>query len=373
MPHLVHVFPAFATGGAQMRTVTVMNRLGDEFRHTVIAMNGDFTARQVVDPALDCRFVPAPPRRGSLRDPWGLRRLIRELAPDLLLTYNWGAMDAFVGGATIPGLPLIHGEDGFGPDEAKRLLRRRVWMRRLWLRRAHRVVVPSRNLLRIARAEYRLREPRAAYIPNGIDSGSFTPGKNPALRRELGIAEEGVVFGFVGRLGGEKNLGLLLGAFAAAGLPGARLLLVGEGECEAALRRQAEGLGLAGRVIFTGPQARPLDFYRAMDVFTMSSLTEQAPISLLEAMACGLPVLCTDVGDMREMLGSPAFPAIVNSEDLAGYTAGLRRMAADQAWRESLGTANRRRCLAAYSLETMIAAYRDLYRGGIAAGRQLSC
>jgi glycosyltransferase involved in cell wall biosynthesis len=76
---------------------------------------------------------------------------------------------------------------------------------------------------------------------------------------------------------------------------------------------------------------------------------------------------------MREMLGSPAFPAIVNSEDLAGYTAGLRRMAADQAWRESLGTANRRRCLAAYSLETMIAAYRDLYRGGIAAGRQLSC
>jgi L-malate glycosyltransferase len=213
-----------------------------------------------------------------------------------------------------------------------------------------------------------LPDARVAYIANGIDTRRFAPGKNAALRRDLGIAPDALVFGFIGRLGAEKNLGLLLRAFAAASLPSARLVMVGDGESAAELRRLAAELGVAEIVLFTGAHPSTAEFYGVLDVFTMCSLTEQAPLSLLEAMGCGLPVLCTDVGDMREMLGNPGAPSVVASGDEAGYTAAMRRMAEDAALRERHGAANRRRCLELFTVEGMIANYRALYSSGVAAG-----
>jgi glycosyltransferase involved in cell wall biosynthesis len=367
-PHLLHLFSTFTTGGSQTRTATILNRLGDEFRHTIVAMDGKFGAREKVDPGVACRYLPPPPRQSSWRYPLAMRRFVAGIAPDLALTYNWGAMDGFVGAATLPGLPVIHGEDGFGPDEVEQLLARRVWTRRIWLRRAHRVVVPSRTLERIALEQYKLPDARVAYIANGIDTRRFTPGKNAALRRDLGIAPDALVFGFIGRLGAEKNLGLLLRAFAAASLPSARLVMVGDGESAAELRRLAAELGVAETVLFTGAHPSTAEFYGVLDVFTMCSLTEQAPLSLLEAMGCGLPVLCTDVGDMREMLGNPGAPSVVASGDEASYTAAMRRIAEDAALRERHGAANRRRCLELFTVEGMIANYRALYSSGVAAG-----
>jgi glycosyltransferase involved in cell wall biosynthesis len=365
--HLLHVFATFTTGGPQMRTAAILNRIGDRFRHTIVPMDGNFGARARVAPDVPSRFVDPPPRQSSLRYPVTMRRFIRDIAPDLVLTYNWGAMDGFVGAATLGGLPLIHTEDGFGPEEATRLLARRVWTRRLWLRRAYRVVVPSRKLLGIALKDYKLPEKRIEYIANGVDTQLFSPGKNPARRTELNIPADAVVFGFVGRLGPEKNLAMLLHAFAAAGLTNARLLIVGEGESAPALRKLAAELGLAERVIFAGATLNPVEFYRALDVFTMCSVTEQAPISLLEAMGCGLPAVCTDVGDMKEMLGEPEAPAVVASGDTVAYAAALRRIAEDAALRKREGVRNRERCVKFYSVETMVGNYRKLYIAGVGA------
>ena len=363
--HLLHIFATFRTGGPQMRTAVILNALGDRFRHTIVPMDGNFGAKTKIAPEVPCRFAVPPRRRSSLWYPLVMRGFVRQHAPDLVLTYNWGSMDAFVGAATLQGLPIIHTEDGFGPEEATRLLARRVWTRRIWLRRAHRVVVPSRQLERIARETYKLPEARVEFIANGIDTDLFIPARSLATRRELGIPEDAVVFGFVGRLGPEKNLELLLRAFAAARLPDARLLIIGEGETAPALRTLAAELGLGQTVIFPGATANPLAFYQALDVFTMSSATEQAPISLLEAMACGLPVVCTDVGDMNEMLGRPGPPAVVPSADVAAYSASLRRMAEDAGLRERHGATHRRRSVELYSAQKMIGHYQNLYLAGL--------
>jgi glycosyltransferase involved in cell wall biosynthesis len=94
----------------------------------------------------------------------------------------------------------------------------------------------------------------------------------------------------------------------------------------------------------------------------MSSITEQAPNALMEAMACGLPVIATDVGDTREILAPCNWPMVVRPNDLHGYVEGLRAFAGRPDLRSNIGMANRRRVVAEYSLSRMVGEYTALYR-----------
>jgi glycosyltransferase involved in cell wall biosynthesis len=110
-----------------------------------------------------------------------------------------------------------------------------------------------------------------------------------------------------------------------------------------------------------------LAYYQAFDVFVMSSVTEQMPMALLEAMACGLPAVCTDVGDTAQMLDTAAAPSLVPSSNLEAYTEALRAAAARPDWRMLAGTSNRARCVEHYSLDRMVQEYSALYRSAVAS------
>ncbi len=362
--HLLHVFPTFSPGGSQVRFATLANQLAGEMRHSIVSIAGNYDAQSLLGQHVQYRLID-PPRESLAPALFGYARLLRTLRPDLLLTYNWGAMDAVMGGLAARICPIVHAEDGFGPDEARRLKLRRVLARRVILRRTYRTAVPSRNLLRIALDDYRLPPHKVQLIPNGVDTVRFHPGGNKEMRSRWGITEEEFVIGSVGRLRGEKNLGLLLCAFAEAGIDGARLVLVGDGEREAELRRLAADRGISGKVVFAGAMGDPAPCYRAFDLFAMSSSTEQMPLALLEGMASGLPTLCTDVGDTAVILDSNRPPEVVAKDDLPGYTNALRAWARPDAPRRETGARNRQRCLAHYSLEGMVGAWRELYRHAI--------
>jgi glycosyltransferase involved in cell wall biosynthesis len=115
-------------------------------------------------------------------------------------------------------------------------------------------------------------------------------------------------------------------------------------------------------MMFVGTTPDTAPYYAAMDVFVLSSVTEQMPMSLLEAMACGLPAMCTDVGDIREMLGRPGAPVLVPSGNLEAYMSSLQSLAVDTELRQRLGRQNRERCVAEYSLEKMVREYEEEYR-----------
>ena len=147
---LFHLFSTFDPGGPEVRTAELIARLPEgEFEHRILAMDGRWGCRERV-PAERVREWVDPPGGGGLAAALRLGRLLAARRPDLVLTYNWGAMEAVLG-ARLRRLPLLHHEDGFGPDEVKAQKNRRVWARRLLLRRARGVVVPSRGLARIAR------------------------------------------------------------------------------------------------------------------------------------------------------------------------------------------------------------------------------
>lgn len=352
---ILHVMWAFETGGAEMRLVQLANAMGRRFRHRILPLSGRASAQVRFEPGVDWEIEPAPEKSS----PRGFARLFRRLRPALVQTYNWGAFDAAVGCVLARVCPLLHTEDGFGADEAGGLKLRRVLARRVVLRFARRVVAPSRTLERIALEQYRLPERIVRRIPNGVDCLRFRPGRNDALRRELGIGEEEFVAGTVGHLRAEKDYGLLLRAFAAPGIEG-RLVIAGEGPERSSLKRLAGELGLSGRVLFPGV-VDPAPWYRMFDLFAMSSMTEQMPLALLEAMAAGLPALCTDVGDTAWMLDEAGPPAVVKRGDVEGYVAALRRWAGDAALRREAGARNRARCEREFSLERMVERWRALY------------
>lgn len=351
-PLVLHVFPTFDVGGAQARFATLANRLGPRLRHLVVAMDGRYGCRERLQPELDIAFPEIEIRKGETRG--NLRRFraaLREWRPDLLVTSNWGSIE-WAMAAALPPRPVrhLHMEDGFGPEERDRQMPRRVWTRRLVLGRGL-TVVPSRNLERIAREVWRLPRGRVRYQPNGVDLAQAAP--------EM-VLGEGLIVGTVAALRAEKNVARLLRAFrlAAEARP-ARLLVVGDGPERAALGTLARELGIAERVHFAGHVAQPRGLVAAMDVFALSSDTEQMPLSLLEAMAAGKPVAATAVGDVAEML-APENRRYVVARDDGALAGAIGALLDDSEARRALGAANRARAEAAYSEGAMVAAWAGL-------------
>jgi glycosyltransferase involved in cell wall biosynthesis len=363
VPLLLHVFPSFGRGGTELRVARIINGIGNEFRHLIIPLDGNAEAAGQIRGDADARIISAPPRKGSVISAIALCQIFRRIGPDLVLTYNWGAIDAVVAALAARVCPVIHNESGFGPDEATRLKRRRVLARRLLLNRVHAVVANSRTLVQIALKDYGVHPEKVRFIRNGVDTQQFTPQRNEARRRELGCDETVVLFGSLGKHRKEKNLPLLIRAFAKADVSNAKLALFGDGPCRRELEELAGRLGLAGRVMFPGAVDDPASFLQACDAFAMSSLTEQTPNALLEAMACGLPAICTDAGDARELLDIGGMVAPNGDEE--AFAAAIRTLAASGELRSRLGAANRQRCVTHYGLERMLREFANLYHDAL--------
>jgi glycosyltransferase involved in cell wall biosynthesis len=365
VPHLLHVLPTFVPAGLEMRTVHLIAGFGRELRHSILAMDGRTDAAARLPPDAPVRLLANPPKAGSLATAARLRTLLRRESPDLVLTYNWGAFDMLLAACSLGFRRVIHHEDGFDADEAHAFKRRRVLARRAVLRGVPRLVVPSSRLHDIAVRLWKMPEERVLLIRNGIDLDAYTPADgNPDLRRELGIPLDAFVVGAVGHLRPEKNFLRLLAA-AAALQPPVHLLIVGEGGERAALEARAARPDLAGRVHLAGYRADPPRFYRAMDLFALSSDTEQMPVCLLEAMGSCLPVAATDVGDVRTVLPPEQAPYLVpltGATTAAALAAAVDGLARDPEARRRLGRLNRRRVEAGFSFEAMLASYRNVYR-----------
>ena len=169
--------------------------------------------------------------------------------------------------------------------------------------------------------------------------------------------------GTIAALRAEKNVGRLVRAFAAALRPGhhvpGRLLIVGDGPERPALERLAAELGVADRTIFAGHIADPVAFLHAMDLFVLSSDTEQMPISLLEAMAAGRPVASTRVGDVAHMLPAAQQPYVVRIDD-AALAGAIGALLDDPGLRDELGKTNLRHVTETYAEQRMFTAWERL-------------
>ena len=341
-----------------MRFAALANRFGRSFRHLIVAMDGRTKCRERLGTGLDVAFceIDLQPNDtfGNMRR---FGRLLRKTAPDRLITYNWGSIECAMANWLVR-VPHIHIEDGFGPEEAKRQLRRRVLTRRVVLSRST-VVLPSRTLYRLACDVWKLNPSRLRHVPNGIDSDRF------GMRRAAPFpcAGTGPVIGTVAVLRPEKNFLRLLHAFrdVHSKMP-CRLLIAGEGTMRTMLEHSASMLGLDMDVTFAGHVNETERVYAALSVYALSSDTEQMPVSVLEAMAAGLPVASTDVGDVREMVAEENGP-FITPLDSGALADAMRKLLSAPEQAAQIGAANRAAVKERYDQERMFAAYEALFSG----------
>ncbi len=237
---------------------------------------------------------------------------------------------------------------------------------RLTARWADAVVAPSRVTAGEIEADY--GTPVQAVIPNGV---SWWPGDDPDSEGEAapeldGAGDPWPVVLYAGRMRTRKAVAVLLEAFA--GLlpshPRASLVLAGDGEHRAALERRARSLGLVRAVRFLGaiPREQMGRWYRAADVFCLPSIYEGFPVAILEAMAAGLPVVSTTVSGIPEAVEDGVTGLLVEPEDAAGLTRALERLAADAELCRTMGRAARRQVRERFSIDTVCAAYLELWQ-----------
>ncbi len=351
-PLLFHVFPTFDAGGAQIRFAAIANHFGPRLRHIIVALDGRVGAAARLNSDVPFRCLDVAVRKGTLAGNLGnFRSVLKSEKLDLLITHNWGAIEWAMARAGT-GIRHIHIEDGFGPDEARGQLWRRVLTRRLVLRQST-IIVPSRTLERIARDVWRLPRAHLHYIPNGIDLERFkrrSTGENPIP-----------VIGTVSALRREKNLQRLLRAFARTvqRIP-CQLVIVGDGTERNALEDTARELGVSNFVRFEGHVPDPSSLYGTFDIFALTSDTEQMPYTVIEAMAAGCPIAATDVGDIREMVAAENRPFIV-AKDEDAVSDALVRLLMDGDLRKTIGGANLRTARERYSQDTMFRAFAEIY------------
>ena len=368
--NILHLHSTFALGGKEARAVHLMNSFGNRARHTVLsAMPDELGARDALNPDIAVAFPKDAPSLQGKPGPDRYRDLARYMQDfELVLSYNWGAMDGVGAHRLFSRLmklpPVIHHEDGFNADETDRLNPKRNLFRRLMLPTAKALIVPSQRLEGIAHNVWRQPDAKIHRIPNAIRVAAYQEGPDPAAIPGFIRRPGDMVIGTLAGLRPVKNLPRLVRAVAALPMDlrtRVQLVIVGTGPERDAILAEAERHGIADRLLLPGFLADPHRCVGLFDLFALSSDSEQFPISLVEAMAAGLPALSTDVGDVAQIIAAENAPFITPLGNEPAYVSAMRTLLEDADLRARIGAANRAKAIAEYDEDDMVVRYADLY------------
>ena len=373
--NILHLHSTFDLGGKEARAVRLMNAFGDRARHTIVSgMEGRYGARARIDKGIKYEIAQVPPPlqgKPSVARYDAIARYMRRF--DLVLTYNWGAIDGVMArrvfGRGVP--PVVHHEDGFNEDEARGLKRERNLYRRFALSAAHALAVPSTSLERIALEAWKQPRAKVHRIVNGIATDLYTERPDPKAIPGFVRKPKETVIGTVAGLRAVKDLPALVRA--AGGLSSRfRLVIVGEGPERAAIEQAALAMGIEDQLVMPGFLDRPYRFLGLFDLLALSSHSEQFPISVVEAMAAGLPIVAPPVGDVPAMVAPENAPFITDYPGEVRLRDAMQALIADPDLRRSVGATNRRKAQAEYDEARMIARYAALYEGAMGRPGALS-
>lgn len=362
MTTVLHLIDTDGPGGAETVFVEVAAGLRARGWHAVAAVPGPGWPHDALRArGLEPRVIPT---RGGWDAAYAARiaRAARRSGAALVHAHLLGSGVYASLAGLLTGIPVVTTLHGTADvDEAHRALKLR-----LLARGRNRVAFVSESLRRAVLDGSPLDPARTAVVPNGIDPGAFTPGRDDALRRELGIAGDAPLVGAVGNLRPDKDYPVLLHAAARLrdALPGVRVVIAGEGgnAIERELRGLAGELGVDDTVVFARFRADPARVLRALDVFVLSSRSEGFSLSTVQAMACGVPVVATRCGAPEEIVEEGVTGLLAPPADPAALADAVLRLARDPGVRQRMGRAGRDRVLARYTVERMLDGYDALYR-----------
>jgi len=225
-----------------------------------------------------------------------------------------------------------------------------------WNRRSDRVIAVSESTRRYLLDREDLDDASVTMIPNGIDTERFRPsndGQREKARSELGIPADAFVIGGVGRLVSQKNFLLFLKVASniLKKYPEIRFAIAGTGPLDTILRAEAENLGVSSRILFLGHVSNRQSLYHALDILMITSDFEGTPMTLLEAMASGVPVVASAVDGISEVCSDGVDSLLARPGDSISFEQSLSRIIRDQALRDDFASAGRRTILERYDIK----------------------
>jgi len=375
-PYVVfQIVPSLAVGGAERLVVHLVEHLSRErFAPVCICLEsplGTHYEAQVQASGAPLYFLGkgAGASGSVLRQ---LSALFRQYRPAVVHTHIIGLNYAYPLMLRYRTPARVHTVHSFAQREVG--VRVGAWVRQLAFRYRIGGVVPVAVADEVRASIQQLYGyPDPPLIPNGIPTDEYAPDpdRRTQWRQAHGIEPHATVLTHIGRFAPPKNHKLLIEAFAQvrSNAP-LYLLLVGGGELENAVREQVVGLGLQSRVRFLGVRTDVADILRASDVFVLSSRVEGNPLSVMEAMAAGLPVVSTAVGGVPELVRNGETGLLVPSEDAGALTRALQVLVDDPMRRQAMGEAARQHAVAHFDIRHTVRGYERLYEALLHKNRQ---
>jgi glycosyltransferase involved in cell wall biosynthesis len=360
---VVHIVPMLSPGGAERVAVHIVRGLDRQrYEPAVISFTGRLGCdldHLLEEAGIEVRYLGKRPGF-DYRMYYRLPPVLKECQPDIVHTHLHVLRYALPFLFLCKKASLLHTVHNLAEREIEPKLR---WLQRYALNHG---VVPVAVAEEVAVSLGHLYGiQRCRVISNGIPTDRYA---RPQIPREEWRAREGfgdkdVLFVCVARFAPQKNHALLLKAFAQgpASDPNAHLVLVGEGALREQLEQQAKNLGLASQAHFLGLRTDIPDVLAAMDAFVLSSDYEGNPLSVMEAMASGLPIVSTAAGGVRDLFESGKEGLIVQPGDVQGLANSMTSLLRNSEARRSLGMTAARHARENYDVSRMVQAYEGLY------------
>ena len=362
---ILHVVDSLEFGGLE-RVVTDLAVAQQKHGHKVIVFSLNATAGLLPEQLAAGVPVVVGGKSGSvdLKVLGKLRHTATQFKVHIVHAHNfvpnYYAAVALLGASHLPTLV------GTCHDMGNRLSNRKLrWMYRLSLLRTARVAMVGQQVHERYIASGLVRAESVEIVMNGIPVQHFNGSaeRREAARRALGLARDLLVIGCVGRLVQLKNQQLMIECMPAMLRlhPRLRLVIVGDGPLESALRARALTLGVAAHVDFLGQRSDVADLLPAVDIFVLPSLTEGLSIALLEACATGLAVVATNVGGNPEIIRDGQTGLLIPVDDQDALHNALHSLLADPALRARLGAGASAWVESNASIEAVCSTYNRFY------------
>lgn len=350
--------------------VNLINHMPRErYRHVIICLQGftDFRQRIQRD---DVDIVDIKQRDGhDLKSYFRLYKILRKLKPDIMHTRNLSALESQIAGAAARVKGRVHGEHGRDIYDLHGKNRKYNLLRKMIQPLVGQYIAVSRDMAGWLQDTVGVPRRKITQIYNGVDSIKFHTrrGERAAIGPNGFARSTDIIIGSVGRLAQVKDFPTLLRAFQRVGTlwpegrRRLRLIIVGDGPMRTECERLLKELQLEDQVWLAGDRSDVAELMRGMDLFVLPSLGEGISNTILEAMACGLPVIATAVGGNPELVVPGQTGALVPPGDFEKMAqALLAYVNAPAHWAEE-GRAARVEIEARFSMEAMVNNYLAVY------------
>lgn len=355
---VLHIIYSFGIGGLEKGITLLINHASPDIEHTILCLTESGKSETLLSSKVP--IIEMNKKGGnSFAFILKLAKTIKNIDPDVVHTRNWAGVDGIIAARLAGVKNVVHGEHGWGMDDPDGLNRKRIKIRR-WLSYAVKeFTAVSCQIKDWLENTIGVHAP-VSQIYNGLEFTLY-PQRDGAgkLRRDLGLEESTLLIGVVGRLDPIKDHAGMFKAFERVRetYPACHLVVIGDGPEMFKLKSlQSENIHMLGM------RSDIPELLRDIDIFALSSLNEGISNTILEAMACGLPIVATAVGGTPELIQSGHNGFLVPARDYSAFSEAVNSYLSSPELRAEHGRRNREIIEERFSIESMVFGYEEIWR-----------